>query len=27
VNVHQVLLSKSDNGDAHLPLSRADWYV
>lgn len=26
VNVHQVLLSKPDNGDAHLPLSRADWY-
>jgi cyclopropane-fatty-acyl-phospholipid synthase len=26
VNVYQVLLSKPENGNAHLPLTRADWY-
>lgn len=27
VSVNQVLFSKPDHGNAHLPLSRADWYV
>jgi cyclopropane-fatty-acyl-phospholipid synthase len=27
VNLYQVLFSKSRNGQAHLPLTRADWYV
>jgi cyclopropane-fatty-acyl-phospholipid synthase len=27
VNLYQVLLSKPTNGNAHLPLTRADWYV
>jgi len=26
INVYQVLFSKPDNGNAHLPLTRADWY-
>jgi len=26
VNVYQVLLSKPENGNTHLPLTRADWY-
>jgi cyclopropane-fatty-acyl-phospholipid synthase len=27
VNIYQVLCSKPEHGDAHLPLTRADWYV
>jgi cyclopropane-fatty-acyl-phospholipid synthase len=27
VNVYQVLLSKPDHGDSHLPLTRSDWYA
>ncbi len=27
VNLYQVLFSKPDNGETHLPLTRADWYV
>ncbi|MGA2902413.1 MAG: cyclopropane-fatty-acyl-phospholipid synthase family protein [Candidatus Korobacteraceae bacterium] len=26
INVYQVLLSKPENGETHLPLTRADWY-
>jgi cyclopropane-fatty-acyl-phospholipid synthase len=26
VNLYQVLFSKPDNGETHLPLTRADWY-
>ncbi|MGB8887845.1 MAG: cyclopropane-fatty-acyl-phospholipid synthase family protein [Candidatus Korobacteraceae bacterium] len=26
VNIYQVLLSKPENGNTHLPLTRADWY-
>jgi cyclopropane-fatty-acyl-phospholipid synthase len=27
VNLYQVLFSKPDNGEAHLPLTRVDWYA
>ncbi len=27
INLYQVLLSKPDLGDSHLPLTRADWYA
>ncbi len=27
VNVYQALLAKTDGGESHLPLMRADWYV
>jgi cyclopropane-fatty-acyl-phospholipid synthase len=26
VNLYQVLFSKPENGNSHLPLTRADWY-
>jgi len=26
-NIYQALLAKSDGGDSHLPLTRADWYA
>jgi cyclopropane-fatty-acyl-phospholipid synthase len=27
INLYQVLLSKPDRGDSHLPLTRGDWYA